>query len=241
MNTLLSVIIPVYNEEKVIKNTLNVITTHLERLNFSYEVMVVCYGSKDNSAEVAKKKAKENHKIRVIEGKVNKGKGYSVRQGCLEAIGGYIIFMDADLSTPIHEIEKLFRFLQDGYDIVIGSRTLEGADIDIPQPWHRKTMGRVFNFLVRLLVVKGIKDTQCGFKGFKKDAAKKVFGLQVLSGFAFDAEVLYIAKKLGYTIKEVPVRWSNREESKINPLLHSFKMLIDLIRIRMLDWRGAYD
>lgn len=230
--TYLSIIIPAYNEEAVIKNTLDRVGEYLEGRYPSYEIIVVCDGCKDNTAGLAEEAAKDNLKIQVLDRKINMGKGFSVRQGCLEAKGNYVIFTDADLSTPIDEIEKLLRCLEDGYDIAIGSRALKKSDIQIRQAWYREIMGKIFNLFVQTFAIKGIKDTQCGFKGFKKEVARKIFQRQTINGFGFDVEVLYIAKRLGYRIKEVPVRWLNRAASKVNPLIHPLQMLTDLIRIR---------
>ncbi len=237
----LSIVIPAYNEEKVIEKTLKEVIEYLEGKSLLYEILVVCDGCKDNTSSIAKKIKQENDKIRIIDRKVNMGKGFSVRQGCLEAKGAYIFFTDADLSTPIEEIEKLLKWLQKGYDIAIGSRALKESDIQIHQSWYRETMGKIFNLFVQTLAVRGIKDTQCGFKGFKKEVVQKIFPRQTINGFSFDVEILYIARKLGHKLKEVPVRWLNRVESKLNPLKHSFLMLLDLINIRIKDWKGNYE
>lgn len=237
----LSIVIPAYNEEAVIKKTLDRIAEYLEVKYPSYEIIVVCDGCKDNTARLAGDAANANQRIRVLDRKTNMGKGFSVRQGCLEANGNYVIFTDADLSTPIDEIDKLLKWLEDGYDIAIGSRALEESDIQIRQAWYRELMGKIFNLFVQIFAIKGIKDTQCGFKGFKKEAALKIFRLQTINGFSFDVEVLYIARMVGYSIKEVPVRWLNRAASKVNPLTHPLQMLTDLIRIRIRGWKGAYE
>ncbi|MBI4681043.1 MAG: glycosyltransferase family 2 protein [Nitrospirae bacterium] len=238
--TYLSIVIPSYNEEAGIRNTLEKITEYLERRYPSYEIIVVCDGCKDNTAKLAEEAARSNHRIRVLDRKTNMGKGFSVRQGCLEAKGDYVIFTDADLSTPIDEIEKLLKWLEEGYDIAIGSRALKESDIQIHQPWFRETMGKIFNLFVQAIAVRGISDTQCGFKGFKKDTAMEVFQRQTINGFGFDVELLYIARRLGYRIKEVPVRWLNRAESKVNPLIHPMQMLFDLIKIRIRGIRKVY-
>lgn len=241
MEPSLSIIIPAYNEEVVIKKTLEKVAEYLEKRYPSYEIIVVCDGCKDNTARLAEEAAKANHKIQVLDRKTNMGKGFSVRQGCLEAKGNYVIFTDADLSTPIDEIEKLLKWLEEGYDIAIGSRALKESDIQVRQAWYRQTMGKIFNLLVQTLAIKGIKDTQCGFKGFKKEVTRKIFQRQTINGFGFDVEVIYIARMLGYRIKEVPVRWLNRAASKVNPLTHPLQMLTDLIRIRLRGWKGAYE
>lgn len=241
MTPYLSIIIPSYNEETVIEETLRKGIEYLEGTGILYEILVVCDGCKDNTGLIAEGFAKGNEWVTIIDRKVNMGKGYTVKEGCLKAKGEYIIFTDADFSTPIYEIEKLLKYLQEGYDIVIGSRAMKESDIQIPQPWYRENMGKIFNLFVQAIAVRGIKDTQCGFKGFKKSAAKEVFQRQTINGFSFDVELLYIARRLGYRIKEVPVSWLNRQASKVNPLVHPLQMLIDLIRIRIKGWKGTYE
>lgn len=236
----LSIVIPAYNEEAVIEKTLREVVGYLEGKSLSYEIIVVCDGCKDNTASIAEGFVKVNDRISVIDRKTNMGKGFSVKEGCLNAKGEYVIFTDADLSTPIEEVEKLLKWLKSNYDIAIGSRGLKESDIKIHQPWYRETMGKIFNLFVQILVMRGIKDSQCGFKGFKKEVAQKIFRKQTINGFGFDVEILYIARKFGYRIKEVPVRWLNRKESRVNPLIHSIQMLTDLIRIRFLDRKGTY-
>lgn len=239
----LSIVIPAYNEEAVIKKTLERVAEYLDINHPSYEIIVVCDGSKDSTATIAERFARERgpDNIKVVARADNMGKGFSVRQGCLQAYGDYVIFTDADLSTPIDEIEKLLKWLEEGYDIAIGSRALKESDIQIRQAWYRELMGKIFNLFVQVFAIKGIKDTQCGFKGFKKEAARKIFRLQTINGFSFDVEVLHIAIRLGYKIKEVPIRWLNRAESKVNPLTHPLQMLADLIRIRFRGWKGSYE
>jgi len=237
----ISIVIPAYNEEAIIEETLRKVTEYLEGNSLHYEIIVVCDGCKDSTATIAEGFAMGRDNIKVVGRTVNMGKGFSVRQGCLEAKGDYIIFTDADLSTPIDEIEKLLKWLEKGYDIVIGSRALKESDIRIHQAWYREIMGKTFNLFVQAIAIKGIKDTQCGFKGFKKEATRKIFQLQTINGFSFDVEVLYIARMLGYTIKEVPVRWLNRADSKVNPFIHPLQMLTDLLRIRIRGWKKAYE
>ncbi len=241
MKTRLSLIIPTYNEEEVIDNTLKTVVQYLVNGVYSYEIIVVCDGCRDNTASLAHEAARKNRHIKVINRQMNMGKGFSVKEGALSAGGEYIIFTDADLSTPIEEIDKLLKWMEKGYDIVIGSRALAESDIQVHQPWYREKMGKTFNLFVQALAVRGIKDTQCGFKGFRKDVAEKIFPLQTINGFGFDVELLYLAKKYGYTIKEIPVCWINREASKVNPLTHSFQMFLDLVRIRICDIKGKYE
>jgi dolichyl-phosphate beta-glucosyltransferase len=241
MRTRLSLIIPTYNEEEIIGSTLKTAVQYLDKGVYSYEIIVVCDGCRDNTASLAQEAAKKNSNIKVINRRINRGKGFSVKEGVLSAHGSYIIFTDADLSTPIDEINKLIKMFEEGYAVVIGSRALVESDVQIHQPWYREGMGKIFNILVQALAVRGIKDTQCGFKGFRKDVAEKIFPLQTINGFGFDVELLYLAKKHSYTIKEIPVRWLNRAASKVNPLTHSSQMFLDLIRIRIRDIKGRYE
>jgi Glycosyltransferases involved in cell wall biogenesis len=201
---------------------------------------VVDDGSTDNTRGVVRKFAQEIPSIRLLENSVNQGKGYSVRMGVVNSHGEIILFSDADLSTPIQEVEKLADWLNRGYDIAIGSRALPGSDILVRQAWPREFMGKVFNLLVQLLTVSGIRDTQCGFKLFKKEAAKVLFEKQTICGFGFDVEILFIAGKSGYRIKEVPIKWINFPDSRVHIVKDSFTMLIDLVRIRTRYLTGKY-
>jgi dolichyl-phosphate beta-glucosyltransferase len=171
---------------------------------------------------------------------MNRGKGFSVKNGFMHAKGKLLVFSDADLSTPIEEVSKLLNYYNEGYDVVIGSRGMKDSDIQIHQPWYRELMGRIFNFFVVLLAIHGFKDTQCGFKGFRREAALEICMRQRMEGFSFDVEMLYIAKKLGYRIKEVPIQWFDSPQTKVNTLKDSRKMFMDLLRVRINDWKGVY-
>ncbi|HBG47000.1 MAG TPA: hypothetical protein DDW94_08435 [Deltaproteobacteria bacterium] len=236
----LSVIIPAYNEEALIGTSLKKAVDYLSLKFPSYEIIVVCDGCKDSTPAIALNAASVNPRIKVIDRKENRGKGYSVKEGCLAASGEYVLFTDADLSTPMEEIGKLTHELEAGADIAIGSRAHPASEIMVHQAWLRESMGKVFNLFVRVFALKGLKDTQCGFKGFKREAARKIFPMQTIDGFSFDVEVLYIALKYGYLIREVPVKWLNRPDSRVNALLHPLQMLIDLVKIRFRDMKGAY-
>ncbi|MFQ5962695.1 MAG: dolichyl-phosphate beta-glucosyltransferase [Candidatus Scalinduaceae bacterium] len=236
----LSIVIPAFNEEERINKTISKIESYLKTQNYSYEIIVVDDGSKDNTATIIRDSADYNHNVYLLQNKENKGKGYSVKRGMLKARGEYILFSDADLSTPIKEVEKLFPLFNRDYDIVIGSRGLTESNIVVHQPFYRENMGRIFSNLVQLLTVKGIKDTQCGFKCFRGDVARDIFNRQTMSGFCFDVEVLYIASKSGYRIKEVPIIWYNSPKSKVNPLTDPLKMLLDLLRIRFNSFKHIY-
>ena len=237
----LSVVIPVYNEEKRIGKTLDRALSYLNSSNYTYEIIVVNDGSTDNTAIIVRKFTERSKDVIFLESTINHGKGFSVRKGMLAARGQYVLFSDADLSTPIEEVEKLLDWLGKGYDIAIGSRGLRESEIQIRQPWYRESMGKIFNLFVQLITVKGIKDTQCGFKCFKREIIQDIFNKQAITHFSFDVELLWIAMKRGYKIKEIPVRWLNDTQSKVNPVADSTRMFYDLMKIRINDWKGIYD
>lgn len=236
----LSVIIPAYNEEKRLLSTLSKICAYLSTKDFPYEIIVVDDGSTDNTLQMVKNFASSNRHIVILINEQNSGKGYSVRKGMLSARGEYVFFTDADLSTPIEEIEKCLPYLINGYDVVIGSRSMPGSDILVRQPWYREKMGKIFNFMVNMVLLKGIIDTQCGFKGFKREAVKTVFNRCKIDGFSFDVEALYLSRKYNFKIKEIPIRWENSPLSKVSPIKHSLQMFKDLIGIKIKDLKGDY-
>lgn len=228
----LSVVIPAYNEEKRLEKTLREIQHYLSSSGYSFEIIVIDDGSKDKTSCIVEK----FNNIILLKNEKNYGKGYSVRRGILKACFDYILFTDADLSTPIKEVEKLLYHLKDNYNIAIGSRALKESKIISPPKKTREKAGKLFNVLVRWLLLPGIYDTQCGFKCFKKEAAKDIFSRAKICGFSFDVEALYLAKKLGYNIKEVPVIWENSLPSKVNILKHPLQMILELVKIK---YRGG--
>lgn len=231
-NIYLSIVIPAYNEEKRIGATLEKIQDFLSSQPYSSEIILADDGSTDRTIQVAKELNIEG--LKIVRNERNMGKGAATRKGILSASGELLLFSDADLSTPIEEVNKLIRAIQEGYDVAIGSRALPDSEIIVHQPFYRETMGRVFNLFVRMLVLKGIKDSQCGFKLFKAEVARKVFAEQQLSGFAFDVEILLLARRAGYRIKEVPVRWINSPASRVSPTRDAIKMFTDLLKLRRL-------
>ncbi len=233
----LSIVIPAYNEEKRILPTIKRVCDYLAAQNYSYEIIVVDDGSSDNTAQLIKDFIKPENNVSIIANGANRGKGFTVRNGVLSANGKYIFFTDADLSTPIEELEKCLPFLQNGYEVVIGSRSLPDSDIIVHQPWYREMMGKIFNFIVTVILLEGIVDTQCGFKGFTKEAAKTVFNKCGINGFSFDVEALYLSRKQKYNIKEVPISWKDATLSKVNPIKHSLQMFLDLLVIKMRGFR----
>lgn len=245
----LSIVIPTWNEEKRLPQTLQKITAFLQTKGYAAEIIVVDDGSMDNTVQVAQQFAQKFPAIRVICND-HRGKAYTVRTGMLAAQGQYILFTDADGATPIEEIDKLLPLLEQGYDVAIASR--EGAEARrYHEPWYRHFMGRVFNWIVRIIALPGIQDTQCGFKAFRHSAAHDLFGHMQLYGpragvvkgamlTGFDVEILFMARKWGYQIAEVPVHWYYGAESKVHPLKDSWRNLRDVLRVRWNDIQGRY-
>jgi dolichyl-phosphate beta-glucosyltransferase len=230
----LSIVIPAYNEEKRIGATLDKIYDFLSSKNYNFEVIVVDDGSMDRTVDVAAaSRLSQENKLRVLKNAANRGKGFSVKTGIINSNGEYILFSDADLSTPIEEVDKLIEYVKKDYDVVIGSRSVTGSKVIVHQLWYRELMGKVFNLFVKLLLISEFRDTQCGFKLFRGSVAHEIAGLMKINGFTFDVEMLYIAKSKGYKIKEVGVSWENSTESKVG-LFHSpASMFLDLFRIKI--------
>ena|SRR3989344_7578472 len=228
----LSIIIPAYNEEKRLPKTLKEIDEYLKRQNFDYEIIVASDGSKDKTAGVVKNLQTQIKNLRLIDNKENHGKGYVTRQGLLEAKGDYRIFTDADNSTSIDQIEKILPEFEKNFDIVIGSRDIKGAVLDPPQPVQRRITGELFKLFRKIVIgLWGIQDTQCGFKGFTKKVVEDVFPKCLIDRFAFDPEILVLAKKKGYKIKEIPVLWKDDPDSKVK-FKSMINMAIDLLKLR---------
>jgi len=239
---LLSLIIPAYNEADRIGPSIEKAFRYLAEQKYDAEILVVDDGSSDKTVsqveEVFKRKPADLDTVttRVIPLGSNMGKGAAVRRGMLEAKGKIRIFTDADFSTPVKEVEKIIPLIDSGeYDVVIGSRAAEGrALVKKHQPWYREMMGRFYNILVQTFVFRGIKDTQCGFKGFSDHAAQILFSKQQVNGFSFDVELLYLARRYGYRIREIAIEWYNDERSTVGALSDSARMFWELLRIRNL-------
>lgn len=237
----LSIIIPSYNEEKRLPKTLEEIDKYLLKQNYDYEIIVVNDGSRDKTAETIRGLSSVIKNLRLIDNKINQGKGAVVRQGMLSAKGEFRLFTDADNSTSIDQVEKILPHFKAGYDIVVGSRDVKGAVLDPPQDLFRKFVGEVFKLFRKIIVgLWKVADTQCGFKAFTKKAAEDIFPKCKINRFAFDPEILLIAKKLGYKIKEIPVYWKNDPESKVK-FKSMLKMGLDLLKIRWKLTIGKYD
>ncbi|MFA4043961.1 MAG: hypothetical protein HZRFUVUK_000743 [Candidatus Fervidibacterota bacterium] len=240
---LVSVVIPAYNERNRLPQTLKRIIDYARQRRLHCEIIVVDDGSEDDTSEVALLTANELSfgDLRVIRYTPNMGKGFAVRSGMLASRGRFILFTDADLSTPIEELDKLLKPIADGLcDIAIASRALPDSKLQVRQPLFRELLGRAFNVVVQALLLPGIKDTQCGFKCFRRETAFDVFPRQRVFGFAFDVEILFIARKLGYRIVEVPVCWINSPETKVKLFKHGFQMLLHVLLIRWNAFCGKY-
>jgi dolichyl-phosphate beta-glucosyltransferase len=228
---MLSVVIPAFNEERRIGESLKKIMAFLGAQPYRSEIIVADDGSRDGTVALCENTLK-NFSHKIIRNTENHGKGFVVRQGMMLGDGEYLLFTDADLSTPIEEVTGFIAALQQGYDVVIGSRDLETSKVEIHQNLLREGMGKAFNLFARAMSFKGIADSQCGFKCFKREVARDLFGRQKLDGFSFDAEILYLAQKRKYRILEAPVVWRNSFQSRVKLLRDPLNMLIDLMRIR---------
>lgn len=246
----LSIIIPAFNEEEMIQKSLEKISQFFKTKGFPFEIIVVDDGSKDKTASIVETSQKNNPEIKLIKNP-HKGKGFAVYTGVKNASGNYLCFCDADLSTPIEEFERLREKIAEGFEVVIASREGKGAK-RVGEPLYRHIMGRIFNYLVQLLAVRGINDTQCGFKLFEATVAKKIFSKLKLYGenaqelkeaavTAYDVEVLFLARKMGFKIAEIPVLWEFRNETRVNPLRDSLRNFLDVVKVRVNDLRGKYD
>lgn len=245
----LSIVIPTYNEESRIPNTLYNILTYLKNQSYSSELLIVDDGSTDNTISILEEIARPYQNVKVIKNE-HRGKGFTVRTGMLAATGKYVLFSDADLAVPLEEFEKLLPYLIADFDVVIASREGQGA-YRIGEPLYRHIMGRVFNLIIHFIALGGFQDTQCGFKAFKREVAHDLFSRVLLYGentkilkepavTGFDVEILFIAEKLKYKVKEVPIKWIYGIETKVNPIKDTLRNLLDIVRIRLYDATGQY-
>ncbi len=239
----LSIVIPAFNEARRLPGTLRQLAAFCNELKSTWEVVVVVEKSGDETLELATEASKSQANFRVIDTRVHRGKGAAVRRGVLEARGRIILFMDADLSVPPEEVAVFLGFFEahPEADVLVGSRKHAQSRILKRQNWLRQRMGEIFNWILRRVAGIRVRDTQCGFKAFRKPAAEAIFSRQQLDGFAFDVEVLLLAEKLGYTTRELPVRWTNSPDSRVNIVRDSLKMLKDAIMVRRLVAKVSCD
>ena len=237
----LSIVIPAYNESARIESALERVMGCVTAQGWDAEVLVVDDGSKDDTAAIVERWMTRYPRLHLVQNPGNRGKGYSVRNGLLQAAGDIVMFTDADLSAPMEEAERLLAAIADGADVAIGSRWMDRGRQTIQQPLYRQFFGRCFNWITRFVMDLPFKDTQCGFKAFKRPAAQMIFRLQTIERWGFDPEILFIARKLKYVIREVPVTWGHDERSRISYLKDGMKMLEEMAVIRSNSVAGRYD
>jgi dolichyl-phosphate beta-glucosyltransferase len=230
----ISIVIPAYNEELHIGPTIGTIYEYLTRKPWKSEIIVVDDGSDDTTVAEAQRAARDSQApLRVFLNERNRGKGYSVRRGMLASQGDFALFSDADLSTPIHELDRMLVEALAGYDVVIGSRAMKNSKIELHQPFYRELMGKTFNLILRSLGLSHFHDTQCGFKLFSRRAVESIFPLTKIDRFAFDVEILLIAQRLLLPIKELPVHWRDSAPSKVSLVQDSTRMFFDVLKLRL--------
>jgi len=236
----ISVIVPCFNEGQTIQQNITKIHTYLQSHFEAFEIIAVNDGSKDNTISELQKTQSQLPLI-IVNNAINEGKGKAVKDGFLKAQYDIAMFVDADLGIPIEELEKFIQAINDGYDIAIASRFVPGLKIKEPVSWHRKIMERVFRILRKIILGNWkIEDTQCGFKVFRREAAQKIFKRATVNRFAFDAEVIFLAKIAGYKIKELPITLQNPKSSHVRIILDPINMIISLIQIRLKHLKGLY-
>ena len=236
-----SIVVPAYNEAQRLGDSLERILAHIARMRWSAEIIVVNDGSTDNTGAIVAEFARRNPLIRLVDNPGNRGKGYTVRNGMLNASGQVLLFSDADLSSPIEEASKLFAVIENGRaDVAIGSRYLQSEMQTRKQPLYRRMLGRAFNLALRATLGLSYVDTQCGFKAFSRKAANAIFPNMRIEGWGFDPEILFLAKRYGLEVTEVPVSWAHDHRSKINPIRDGARMLGELMRVRLNSLSGKY-
>ena len=236
----LSLVIPAFNEDRRIGQSLERILSFFRAQSYPFEIIVVDDGSTDRTVEVVRGLAASDPRLRVEPQPQNRGKGEAIRKGMLLAGGKYLFFSDADLSVPIEAVPDFLSRLEAGDDVAVGSRRIAGAVIEVHQPIHRELMGKVFTGLSNLILGLKLKDFTCGFKAFRRDAARELFSRQRLGGWSFDSEILYLAKSKGYRIAEVPVVWRNDEATKVRLGRDVVRSFVDLWNIRINHTLGKY-
>lgn len=243
MKPFLSVIIPAYNEEQRLPETLEVISQYLNKQQYNSEIIVVDDGSVDSTVTKVKAQKSKVKNLRILEHERNLGKGAAVKTGVMATTGKFILITDADNSTPIEETKKLFSSSLSSNSsnwVTIGSRHLKNSNVKIRQPWYRRLLSRAANKLIQLCLLPGITDTQCGFKLFPQKVAKKIFSKITVNRWGFDMEILFLAKKMNYEIFEVPITWLNSNQGRLRPIKAAIGTLKELTKIKLNDWRGIY-
>ncbi|MGD0506336.1 MAG: dolichyl-phosphate beta-glucosyltransferase [Terriglobales bacterium] len=235
-----SFVIPAYNESSRIRPTLDALLRHAHEQNWDAEILVVNDGSRDDTAQIVREYGKLHPQILLVENPGNRGKGYSVRNGMLHARGDICLFTDADLSSPVTEAQKLFDAIGRGADIAIGSRWLRVELQTERQPLYRQVFGRIFNLVLRVILGLRFADTQCGFKAFRRDAAQRIFPLQKIERWGFDPEILFLARRAGLRVEEVPVLWAHSEGTRLHPFRDGLRMFVEVLRIRRNAMTGEY-
>lgn len=235
-----SIVIPAYNESRRIVPTLNKVLTYLAEQGWDAELIVVNDGSRDDTAGIVRRFVEKNSMMKLVENPGNRGKGYSVRAGMLNAGGDVVLFSDADLSSPIEEAAKLFQAIANGADVAIGSRWMKTELQTERQPLYRQLFGRLFNVMLRVVLGLKYKDTQCGFKAFTSRAARAIFPLQTIERWSFDPELIFLAQKQGFKVVEVPVQWAHDEKTTISPLRDGTRMFFEVLKIRWNAMTGKY-
>ena len=237
---LYSFVIPAYNESGRIRPTLDEILRYTAAQNWDVEILVVDDGSRDDTPNVIREYARAHPQIRLLQNPGNRGKGFSVRNGMLHARGDICLFTDADLSSPISEAPKLFEAIRAGADGAIGSRWLRAELQTERQPLYRQAFGRIFNLVLRVFLGLRFRDTQCGFKAFRREASQRIFPLQKIERWGFDPEILYVARRMGLQVAEVPVVWAHSEGTRLHPFRDGIRMFVDVLHIRWNALNGAY-
>jgi glycosyltransferase involved in cell wall biosynthesis len=236
-----SIVIPAYNESSRLRPTLDTLLRYVHDQQWDVEILVVNDGSKDDTAQVVREYGKIHPEILLLENPGNRGKGFSVRNGMLHARGDICLFTDADLSSPIEEAQKLLAAINAGADLAIGSRWLKAELQTERQPLYRQAFGRIFNLVLRVVLGMRFVDTQCGFKAFRREAVQRIFPLQKIERWGFDPEILYLARRAGLKVAEVPVVWAHSEGTRLSPVKDGIRMFGEVLRIRWYAITGAYN
>jgi glycosyltransferase involved in cell wall biosynthesis len=230
----ISVVIPVYNEESVIRQTIDQIVDFFVHKDMPYEILIVDDGSKDSSLLIIKHESQKNSNIKVLINPQNKGKGYSVREGVMASCGEYILCVDADLQVPINEVDSVMPYINQGEDIICGSRRIKRSLATEKELSSRVAASRLLNIAAKMVLALPVSDSQCGFKCFKRAVARHIFSKQMITGYGYDLEVLYVAQKNKYTIREIPIKWQINRKSRISLLREGIKMLFGIMKIKLL-------